>query len=91
MSTVNIRFELPRSLSAQDLKKAQAAALQAAVLELYEQGAISGRVAAERLGLSYYDLLDRLGSKGIPSARAYDRTTADQAAKRLSRSRPRKS
>ena len=91
MSTVNIRLNLPKSLSRQDIEAARAAAFEAAVLELYQQGAISARVAAERLGRTYYDFLEQLARKGIPTAQVYDWVTADQASKRISRTRPRKS
>lgn len=58
-------LEVPEDVSEQARKKAH----QAAVLTLWEEGAISTGVAAAELELTRHDFLDLLTSKGIPVVR----------------------
>ncbi len=58
-------LEVPEEVPEEAKKKAH----QAAVLSLWEEGAISTGVAAAELQLTRHDFLDLLASKGIPVVR----------------------
>jgi predicted HTH domain antitoxin len=60
-----IVLEVPEHVSEPARKKAR----EAAVLTLWEEGAISTGVAAAEMGLSRHDFLDLLASKNIPVVR----------------------
>jgi hypothetical protein len=68
MRELRISIKLDQDFPEDDesLQDARRAALEAAVLKLWQAGHLSTREAASRLGLSYYDYLDFLGAKGIP-------------------------
>jgi hypothetical protein len=58
-------LEVPEGVPEEIKRKAY----DAAVLTLWEEGAISSGVAAAELGLTHHDFLDLLASKGIPIVR----------------------
>jgi hypothetical protein len=64
---LRISIRLFQELPADDagVRGARRAALESAVLKLWEAGHVSTRQAAKRLGLSYYDYLDLLEAKGL--------------------------
>lgn len=59
-----LTIQIPEGLSQEDEK----AAKEAAVIALYQKGAISTRRAAEMLRLTYRQYLDLLAERGIPQA-----------------------
>lgn len=65
MTTTEIRFSLPHELI-QDLPNLSEYGFQSFVLQLYLDEEISFGKAAKLLGLSYDELLEFLGRKGIP-------------------------
>ena len=65
-----ITLEVPEHVSEQARRKAR----EAAVLTLWEEGAISTGVAAAELGLTHHDFLDLLASRGIPVVRRLPNT-----------------
>ena len=91
MSMVQIELDLPKSLTRRERELAQCGALEGAVLQLFHHGVISGRLAAERLGLTYYDFLERLGEQGVATSPLYDPKAVQRADKRLGRARSAKS
>jgi hypothetical protein len=66
---LNVTIELPENLQEDQRQAAAKAAQEAAILTLFRNGAISSRVAAQALGISYQAFLDRLGEIGLPAAR----------------------
>ena len=60
-----ITLEVPEDVSEGARKKAH----QAAVLALWQEGAISTSLAAAELALTHHDFLDLLASEGIPVVR----------------------
>lgn len=66
---LDLTIELPENLPEGQRQAAAKAAQEAAILRLFRDGAISSRVAAQALGLSYHAFLDRLAELGIPAAR----------------------
>jgi hypothetical protein len=66
---LDLTIELPENLSEEQRQAAAKAAQEAAILRLLCDGAISSRIAAQALGLSYHALLDQLADLGIPAAR----------------------
>lgn len=66
---LDLTIELPENLPEEQRQAAAKAAQEAAILRLFRDGAISSRVAAQALGLSYRAFLDRLAELGIPAAR----------------------
>jgi hypothetical protein len=66
---LNMTIELPENLHEDQRQAAMKAAQEAAILTLFRDGAISSRVAAQALGLTYHAFLDRLAEVGLPVAR----------------------
>ena len=66
---LEIAIELPEDLPEDQRREAMQAAQEAAILTLFRNGAISTRVAAQALGLTYHAFLDRLASVALPVAR----------------------
>jgi predicted HTH domain antitoxin len=66
---LDLTIELPENLQDDQRQAAAKAAQEAAILTLFRNGAISSRVAAQVLGLSYYAFLDRLAELRVPVAR----------------------
>ncbi len=65
---VDLVLELPEDLPEEQQRAAMQAAQEAAILTLFRNGAISTRVAAQLLGLTYHAFLDRLASHALPVA-----------------------
>jgi hypothetical protein len=65
---LELTIELPENLGEDQRCAATRAAQEAAVLTLFRSGAISSRVAAQTLGLSYTVFLDRIAELGIFAA-----------------------
>lgn len=65
---LRISITLPNDLAAEDtaLQDARRAALEGAVLTLWQAGRLSTRRAARRLGLTYRAYLDLLADREIP-------------------------
>jgi predicted HTH domain antitoxin len=63
-----ISLNVPPEISAPAKKKAY----EAAILALWEDGAISASRAAEELGLTAHEFLDLLAVKGLPIVRGFD-------------------
>ena len=66
---LNMTIELPENLQEDQRQAAMKAAQEAAILTLFRDGAISSRVAAQALGLTYHAFLDRLAEIGLPIVR----------------------
>ena len=66
---LEVAIDLPEDLPEEQRHEAAKAAREAAILTLFRNGAISSRVAASALGLTYRDFLDLLSTAGIPVAR----------------------
>ena len=66
---LNMTIELPENLQEDQRQAAMKAAQEAAILTLFRDGAISSRVAAQALGLTYHAFLDHLAEIGLPVAR----------------------
>lgn len=66
---LDIAIDIPEDLPEDQRRSAMKAAKEAAILTLFRDGAISTRAAAQALGLSYHELLDRLASATLPVAR----------------------
>jgi predicted HTH domain antitoxin len=66
---VKIKLDVPEEISEPDKAVAAQKAREAAVLALWEAGAISISRAAEELDLGIHDFLDLLAAKGLPVAR----------------------
>lgn len=66
---LELAIELPEDLPEDQRQEAKRAAREAAILTLFRNGAISSRVAAQALGLTYQAFLDLLAATGIPVAR----------------------
>jgi hypothetical protein len=82
--TIKVNIELPEGVSAETKANAEARGAEAIVLALWEAGAISTRVAAEELGLTYYDYLDLLAARGIPVVRGpLDLQAVEEAEQKL--------
>lgn len=64
-----MRLEIAIELPEDQWCEAVQAAQEAAILTLFRNGAISTRVAAQVLGLTYHAFLDRLASVALPVAR----------------------
>ncbi len=75
----DLTIELPEELHEDQRKAATKAAQEAAILALFRSGAISSRVAAKSLGLSYTAFLDRIAELGIPVASGALRIAALEA------------
>ena len=65
---LELTIELPENLQEDQRRAAAKAAQEAAILSLFRSGAISSRVAARTLGLSYAVFLDWIAEFGIPVA-----------------------
>ena len=65
---LELTIELPENPGEDQRRAATRAAQEAAVLTLFRSGAISSRMAAQALGLSYTVSLDRIAELGIPVA-----------------------
>lgn len=82
--TIKVNIELPDGISSETKASAEARGAEAVILALWEAGAISTRVAAEELGLTYYDYLDLLAARGIPVVREpLDLEAVEEAARKL--------
>jgi hypothetical protein len=66
---LEVTIDLPENLQEDQRQAAVKAAQEAAILTLFGNGAISSRVAAQALGISYHAFLDRLAELGLPAAR----------------------
>ena len=66
---LEITIELPEDVPEEQQREAMKAAQEAAILMLFQNGAISTRVAAQALGLTYRAFLDRLVAVALPVAR----------------------
>mgnify|MGYP001575441880 CR=1 FL=1 len=66
---LDVEIELPEDLPEEQRREAMKAAQEAAILTLFRNGAISTRVAAQTLGLTYRAFLDRLAGVALPVAR----------------------
>ena len=66
---LDVEIELPEDLPEDQRQAARKAAREAAILTLFRNGAISSRVAAQALGLTYRVFLDLLSGAAIPVAR----------------------
>lgn len=62
--TVKLSQDIPDT--DEGLNNARLAAIESAVIKLWEAGHLSTREAAKRLELSYVDYIDLLGARGIP-------------------------
>lgn len=71
MKSLDINLELPddAEISSAQKDSAQAAAKEAALLDLYRSGALGGYHAARLLHMEYYDFLDLLAARGIPASK----------------------
>ena len=70
MSTVNLEIEVPERIRGTDLEKkllqkAQKHALEQAVVELYQEEAISTTTGAELLQMPLYDFIQFLGQHQV--------------------------
>jgi len=82
--TVKVQVDVPEGTSQQARESAERQAHEAAVLALWETGALTIRQAAEEIGLPYHDFLDRLAAKGIPVERgALDLQALEEAQQKL--------
>lgn len=79
---LDLTIELPEELHEDQQKAAAKAAQEAAILALFRNGAISSRVAAKLLGLTYTAFLDRIAELGIPAASGTIRVAAIEAVRR---------
>ncbi len=66
---LDVTIELPENLREDQRQAAAKAAQEAAILTLFRNSAISSRVAAQALGISYHVFLERLAEIGLPVAR----------------------
>ncbi len=66
MKELRISVKLPKDLPPEAIQRARQRALETVVIDLWQAGHLSTRQAAARLGLTYYDFLDLLGTRGVP-------------------------
>lgn len=70
MKELNVSIQLDEDVPAPVILEARRAALESAILKLWEGGHLSTRQAAAQLGLTYTDYLDLLSARGLPACNA---------------------
>ncbi len=64
--SVKVTLEVPEGVSDQTRAAVKEEAEETVVLALWKAGELSTRRAAEELGLTYHEFLDRLAARGLP-------------------------
>jgi hypothetical protein len=65
---LEIRIQVPEETPAESIRSAASRGREAAVLALQQEGNLSIREAADRLGLTYEGYLDLLAAHGLPAS-----------------------